>query len=148
MRWKWAYRFPVTVFNKAVSGIVQGKRRSIIGYSPPLSLEIVPEVFAKVNSAQFSSCFLRGELEGGMGPIRENTHVNRKWGFLPFHISWRQQICIAKILFSYEDDSPEILNQPLPNDAKSPLPVDVRRWKHCCLSSLIWWSSIPGETAI
>ena len=32
VRWKRAYSFPVTVFNKTVSGIVQGKRRSVIGY--------------------------------------------------------------------------------------------------------------------
>ena len=33
------------------------------------------------------------------------------------------------ILFSFKGDLPGILNQPLPNDAKSPLPVDVRRSK-------------------
>ena len=36
VRWKRAYSFPVTVFNKTVSGIVQGKRRSVIGYISPL----------------------------------------------------------------------------------------------------------------
>ena len=36
VRWKRAYSFPVTVFNKTVSGIVQGKRRSVIGYTSPL----------------------------------------------------------------------------------------------------------------
>ena len=79
-----------------------------------------------------------------MGPIRENTHVNRKWGFLPFYISWRQQICIAKILFSYKDDLPEILNQPLPNDAKSPLPVDVRRSKTLLLKLPNMVEQYPG----
>ena len=36
VRWKRAYSFPVTVFNKTVSGIVQGKHRSVIGYTSPL----------------------------------------------------------------------------------------------------------------
>ena len=39
------------------------------------------------------------------------THVNRKWGLLPFYMPWRQQICIAEFLFSYKDDLPESLNQ-------------------------------------
>ena len=39
------------------------------------------------------------------------THVNRKWGLLPFYLPWRLQICIAKFLFSYKDDLPESFNQ-------------------------------------
>ena len=31
-------------------------------------------------------------------------YANRKWAFLPFYMPWRQQICIAKFLFSYKDD--------------------------------------------
>ena len=31
-------------------------------------------------------------------------HVNRKWGLLTIYMLWRQQICIAKFLFSYKDD--------------------------------------------
>ena len=36
---------------------------------------------------------------------------------------------------------PRVSSKPLPNDAKSPLPVDVRRSKRCCLSSLFSISS-------
>ena len=32
---------------------------------------------------------------------------------------------------------PRVSTKPLPNDAKSPLPVDVRAQKRCCLSSLL-----------
>ena len=32
---------------------------------------------------------------------------------------------------------PRVSTKPLPNDAKSPLPVDVRRPKLCCLSPLL-----------
>ena len=121
------FRLPFLI--RLFLGSYRGSADQLLAILPPLSLETVPEVFAKVNSVQFSSCFLRGGLEGGMGPIGENTHVNRKWGFLPFHLPWRQQIWINKILFSFKGDLPGILNQPLPNDAKSPLPVDVRRSK-------------------
>ena len=53
------------------------------------------------------------------------THVNRKWGPLPFYIPRHWQICIAKCLFSYKEDL-RVSTEPLLNDAKSPLPVDVR----------------------
>ena len=39
------------------------------------------------------------------------THVNRKWGLLPFYMPGHYQICIAKFLFSYKDDLPESFNQ-------------------------------------
>ena len=35
----------------------------------------------------------------------------RKWGLLAFYLPWSWQICIAKFLFSYKEDLPEILNQ-------------------------------------
>ena len=34
-------------------------------------------------------------------------HVNRKWGLVTIYMPWRQQICIAKFLFSYKDDLPK-----------------------------------------
>ena len=70
------FRLPFLI--RLFLGSYRGSADQLLAIFPPLSLETVPEIFAKVNSAQFSSCFLRGELEGGMGPIRENTHVNRK----------------------------------------------------------------------
>ena len=42
---------------------------------------------------------------------------------------WRQQICIAKFLFFYKNDLPKVSTKLLPNDAKSSLPIDVRRSK-------------------
>ena len=56
------------------------------------------------------------------------THVNRKWAFFSFHLSWRYQICIAKFLYSKRE--------VLPKRCSSPLPVDVRRSK----TSLLWSS--------
>ena len=48
--------------------------------------------------------------------------------------------CIAKCLFSYGDDfSQNIWVKPLPKDAKSPLPVDIRR----CKPSLL---KLPNDT--
>ena len=43
----------------------------------------------------------------------------------------RYQNCTAKCPFSYKDDLPKIWVKPLPEDAKSPLPVEyVRRALH------------------
>ena len=39
------------------------------------------------------------------------THVNRKWGLLPFYMPGHYQICIAEFLFSYKDDLPKGFNQ-------------------------------------
>ena len=35
------------------------------------------------------------------------THVNRKWAFFSFNTPWRDQICMAKCLYSYRDDLPK-----------------------------------------
>ena len=39
------------------------------------------------------------------------THVNRKWGPLPFYMPRHWQICIAKCLFSYKEDLIESFNR-------------------------------------
>ena len=51
------------------------------------------------------------------------THFNRKWGHFPFHMPGRQ-ICIL-----IETICPKIWPKPPPQNAKSLLPVDVRRFK-------------------
>ena len=93
---------------------------------------------------------VHGWVRGLTGPnddIRElkqrrfwATHVNRKWAFFSFNIPWRYQICIAKYLYSYWDELPENSEKLLLSNAKRPLPVDVRRSKRPCLSSLefVW----------
>ena len=46
------------------------------------------------------------------------------------NMPWRKQICIAKCLYSYRDDLPKYLfKKSWLKSGKSPLPVDVRRWK-------------------
>ena len=43
---------------------------------------------------------------------------------------WRQQVCIAKCFYAYRDDLPKKLGKTTAHyNAKSPLPVDVRRSK-------------------
>lgn len=54
-------------------------------------------------------------------------HVNQKWCLFSFNMPWCYQICIAKCLYSYRDDMLENWAKPLLKNAKSPLPVDVRR---------------------
>ena len=39
------------------------------------------------------------------------THVNRKWGLLPFYVPGFYQICISEFRFSYKDDLPKGFNQ-------------------------------------
>ena len=57
------------------------------------------------------------------------TYVNRKWGFLSFYMPWHYQIFLLTFFSLLKMISPRVLTKPLPNDAKSPLPVDVRRSK-------------------
>ena len=57
------------------------------------------------------------------------THVNRKWAFFSFHLSWHYQFYIAKFLYSKRE--------VLPKRCSSPLPVDVRRSKTSLLGSSI-----------
>ena len=46
------------------------------------------------------------------------THFNRKWTLLSFYMPWRQQICITKFRFSYEDDLSESFNETTPKWCK------------------------------
>ena len=66
------------------------------------------------------------------------THVNRKWGLLPFSMPCRWQICIAKFLFFYKDDLPREFQ---PSYCLTMQKVHFRltsvAHKRCCLSSLI-----------
>ena len=64
------------------------------------------------------------------------THVNRKWGFLPFYMPWRYQIFIAKFLFSFKDDLPESFNQATAQWCKVHFRLTSVAQKRCCLSSL------------
>ena len=64
-------------------------------------------------------------------------------------------ICLDAIKFSLltffsllKTIYPRVLTKPLPNDAKSPLPVDVRRSKRCCLSSLVIPLALVGYEMI
>ena len=57
------------------------------------------------------------------------THVNRKWGLLPFYMPGHYQICIAEFLFSYKDDLSKGFNQTTAQCCKKSTSVDVRRSK-------------------
>ena len=75
-------------------------------------------------------------------------HVNRKWGnrkwsLLPSHKPRRQQICIAKFLFSYKEDLSGSFNRPTPWWCKK----STSGWrpslrKRICLSRLIVLSAL------
>ena len=65
-------------------------------------------------------------------------HVNRKWGLLTIYMPWRQQICIAKFLFSYKDDLPKSFkpnfNCPISGGSRgeargAQVPPLIFRWK-------------------
>ena len=53
---------------------------------------------------------------------------------------WRYQICIAKFLYPYRDDLPNIWAKALPKNENWPLPVDMRRSK----TSLLKLPNING----
>ena len=56
------------------------------------------------------------------------TQLNRKWNLFSFNIPWRQQNCIAKSFALKETIYLKTFQaKPPPNNAKSSLPVDVRR---------------------
>ena len=58
------------------------------------------------------------------------THVNRKWGLLPIYICLDSNKFVLLSFFSLiKRIYPRVWTKPLPSDAKSPLPVDVRRPK-------------------
>ena len=46
------------------------------------------------------------------------TYVNRKWAFLSFNMPWRNQICIAKCLYSCRDDLPKNLFKMTAEESK------------------------------
>ena len=64
---------------------------------------------------QNSSVSIRSPLTRSFRELKQRrfwaTHVNRKWGLLPFYMPGHYQICIAEFLFSYKDDLPKGFNQ-------------------------------------
>ena len=54
------------------------------------------------------------------------THVNRKWAFSLFICLDAKKFVLLSFFSIIKAIYPRISTKPLPNDAKSPLPVDVR----------------------
>ena len=74
---------------------------------------------------------LGGDLSAYAGERRFwATHVNRKWGDFRFNIPWLYQMCIAKGLHSYKDNSPENLG--------------VTTVQECKMSTSGWHSSLKN----
>ena len=57
------------------------------------------------------------------------THVNRKWGFSLFICLDANKLLLLSFFSLLKTIYPRVSTKPLPNDAKSPLPVYVRRSK-------------------
>ena len=61
-------------------------------------------------------------------------HVNRKWGLLPFYMPCANKLVLLSFFSLLKTIYPRVSTKALPNDAKSPLPVDVRRSKTLLLN--------------
>ena len=68
--------------------------------------------------------------------VFERRTVNRKRGLFPCNMPKRYQKCTARCSFSYKEDFPKLWGKLLPTDAKSSLPVDMRRSKTSLLNKI------------